>query len=72
MNTPQCPNGHGPMVERTSPSADAAWQGTWYDCAPGPAGGRCRSAALDPSAEMLAFHKSLRTAQGALDIEAAS
>lgn len=51
MSAPECPNGHGQMVRRQTPTALAASQGTWWDCPPGGPGNHCASSALDPSAE---------------------
>ena len=47
--TPQCPNGHGPMVRREPGTPEQAWCGAWWDCAAGPAGATCTSSYLEPS-----------------------
>ena len=54
---PACPNGHGQMVltDRRGMASHMAWQGAWYECAPGPLGGTCRSATLIPSGDFAAW-----------------
>lgn len=46
---PACPNGHGLMVLRPAGTPEQEFCGTWYQCAPGPAGDFCMSATLLPS-----------------------
>lgn len=58
-DAPQCPLGHGQMIERTDAAPMSAWCGTWFDCPPGSVGETCRSAALIPSPELKALHESL-------------
>ena len=56
---PQCPHGHGEMIERIDPAPMAAWCGTWFDCALGPVGETCGCAVLIPSPELKALHADL-------------
>lgn len=51
---PQCPNWHGAMVRRENPTPEAAGQGTWWDCVPGPVGRTCLSSVLVPSEQLTA------------------
>ena len=53
MTAPMCPNGHGPMVLISQPSALQASQGEWWKCAPAPLGFSCSSVVLYPSDEAL-------------------